>query len=165
MAALAVAGSSGCGGIVGSDDDGGRTNGGRGNSVDCPPAPLIAEQIRRDCADLDFTPEDCVYSPPHMLLSGMFSFPDYCNDCWLVCFDGILQISCTMQGCTGFSAVSCAGIPVEGGPCEQSEDLGNGECVAPGPGADVDAGVVNGSVCACNEPGPVWHCVEVGKLR
>jgi hypothetical protein len=103
--------------------------------------------------------------PPHMLLSGTFPLPEYCSDCWLRCFDGILSPFFTMQGCKGFGAVLCAGTPVEGGPCEQFEDLGNGECVAPGPGADVDAGVVNGSVCACNEPSPVWHCVEVGELR
>ena len=42
-----------------------------------------------------------------------------------------------------------------------SEERGNGECVVPGPEADWTIGIVDGLVCACDEPGPMWRCIEM----
>jgi hypothetical protein len=48
--------------------------------------------------------------------------------------------------------------------CQPSTDLGNGECVVPSDQADLANGVVDGQVCACDRPGPVWRCVSVHEL-
>ncbi len=161
ISALALGG---CGGVVGADGGAPDSLRDGGNAASCPPAPLVAEDVASDCSTLTVEPEDCTYSPPHMLLPSIFPGPDYCNECELRCYDGILEPFCTAVGCRGFGPIVCDDTPVEGAFCEQSEDLGNGECLASGPGADLDAGILNGSVCACNRPALVWHCVEVDLL-
>lgn len=164
LAEASVTVGGGCGGQVGSAADGGERNAGRSGAAHCPPAPLIVEEITHDCSDLEFDPYDCVYAPPHMFAPESVA-PEYCNDCGLACPGNVLQIGCEGRACIGFGGpVYCEGAPSDAMPCEQSDELQNGECLVPGPGADMEAGVIDGLVCACNEPGPVWRCVEVYEL-
>jgi hypothetical protein len=176
-AVMVVLVGSSCGGLIDSDSGGGGET--AGNPDGCPPAPVIPEQLPERCEDVGVpVPEhgrwdDCLYSPPHMFLERG---ADYVNDCYLYCVDGRTDVWCYGQGCGGVGCVPvpCDGTPVHGEPCDSTaapeghsslgEAVGNGECVVLGPNADLDAGVIDGLVCACDNPGPIWRCVEVDAL-
>jgi len=72
---------------------------------------------------------------------------------------GVLSFGSTLIGCDARPAPICPLDMTPGASCAMEK--GNSVCIAKGPGADLEAGVANGSVCACDKPGPVWRCLPL----
>jgi hypothetical protein len=181
-----------CGGATSLDrGDGGRTQDAslEPAPTDCPAAPLGAELgplfgPTTPCDSVRFPLPDynavvvhadagrvCSYHEPHILLSGyLISVGDgvvsedvWANQFYFTCYSGTVMVG---RLGTGFPPANpiCPGNVVHHQPCQPPTDLGNGECVVPSEKNDIANGVVDGQVCACDMPGPVWRCVAVSQL-
>ena len=125
---------------------------------DCPPAPLRLDDDRT----CNFS-DRCTYATPVDLGS---TGTDYCNSPTCVCGkDGNLSCIHTLLECTPHVIRQCPAGTTTGAECilDPNRSLTNSECAVPGPGADLPSGIINGQVCACDNPGPVWRCLPVDK--
>lgn len=130
----------------------------------CPPAPLDFNAFAFTGTGTCELAAPCKYAPPRSARQ-----PD-CNTFQCECENGRLSCSTTAMYCPCALSVcpreakdgaSCTlsaerDPPFQNGQCGRSQ---NALCAVPGPNADLDAGRVDGFVCACDNPGPVWRCV------
>jgi hypothetical protein len=114
----------------------------------CPPAPLPLPEVGTPCDFENFYG----YAPPFVLRNGT---ADPFNHRGCECVDGGIEIYQTTIGCgSGCTSTPCDPALVEGGPCSAPD---NGECLA---WESLVNGEWEGRVCACDEPGPIWRCVD-----
>jgi hypothetical protein len=155
--------------------------------TDCPAAPLGTEWGRlfdeaTPCSSVPFPlPEfvvaevakgpRCAYRAPHILLSeylksriGWWSDYIWLGNCLFACNGGTVFV---VSWGTGFEIADpiCPANVRDHQTCQQSTESGNGECVVPSEKNDFANGVVDGQVCACDWPGPLWRCVSVSQLE
>ncbi|MRG97141.1 hypothetical protein [Polyangium spumosum] len=130
----------------------------------CPPAPFRGEP-KLAC---DFS-EVCRYGTPRGLdvdnsVGESIYGPDFCNGLTCSCGeDGTLTCVQTLLACSPHIIPQCPAGAAEGSACTMDPNFGNRECAVPGPGADLSQGIINGEVCACDMPGPVWRCIPVSR--
>jgi hypothetical protein len=156
---------------------------------DCPPAPLGPEWgpllfgEAAPCSAVPFPLPDypavlggagagvpCAYRPAHMLLSDYLAgrVGNWGGYVWLAYYhfacDGGRVVMYTWGLGFMLASSACPGDVSDGSACRPSTDLGNGECLVPSVEADLENGVVDGQVCACDRPGPIWRCVSAHHL-
>jgi hypothetical protein len=123
---------------------------------ECPPGPILS-LVGLPCDDdAYFITEVCSF--PGRRYTGWAQTS--INRTSLHCYEGRSVIFMTSI-CCDEPLLTCPSGAEEGASCASAP---LGECVVPGPDADLADGYVNGQICACDEPGPKWRCAPLCQL-